>query len=63
VLDILTDSVRFEAEWRKAQEIERDALAPKRERLEVIHELIAHCEARGRRNGRSLEESKGAGAG
>ncbi len=59
VLDILTDPIRFEAEWRKAQEIERDALAPKRERLEVIHELIAHCEQEAGETAAALKKAKG----
>ncbi len=59
VLDILTDPIRFEAEWRKAQAIEQDALAPKRDRLETIRDLIKHCEQEANETAAALKRAKG----
>jgi site-specific DNA recombinase len=59
VMDILTDPVQFEAEWRKAQETEQQSLAPKRERLETIHELIKHCEQEASETAAALKKAKG----
>ncbi|CAG0936306.1 hypothetical protein TFLX_05174 [Thermoflexales bacterium] len=59
VLDILTDPVRFEAEWRKVQDTERDSLAPKRDRLEVINDLIKHCEQEANETATALKKAKG----
>ncbi len=44
VLDLWTDRERFEKALYEAQEVERQAVRPKRERLEMINNLIAECE-------------------
>lgn len=59
VLDLLTDPVRFEMDWRKAQALEQDGLAPKRERLETIEELIKHCEKEAAETAVALKKAKG----
>jgi hypothetical protein len=59
VRDILTNPLRFDAEWRKAQETEQDSPAPKREQLEVIHELITHCEQEADETAAALKKAKG----
>ena len=59
VIDILTDPVRFEAEWRRAQEVEQDSLSPKREQLETIHELITHCEQEAGETAAALKKARG----
>jgi site-specific DNA recombinase len=59
VEDILTDTVRFEAEWHKAQEAEQDSLSPKRERLETVNALITHCEQEAAETAAALKKAKG----
>ncbi len=59
VLDILTDPVRYEAERQKAQTREQDTLAPRRERLEIIHDLIKHCEQEAAETATALKNAKG----
>ena len=59
VLDILTDPIRFEAEWRKAQQAEQETFAPKHERLETIHDLIKHCEQEANEVAVALKKAKG----
>jgi hypothetical protein len=57
VVSILADSKRFEAEWRKAQRAKQGTLAPQQSRLEVVNDLITHCEQE------AAEALKRAGAG
>ena len=59
VLDILTDPIRFEAEWRKAQQTEQETFAPKHERLETNHDLIKHCEQEANEVAVALKKAKG----
>lgn len=59
VLDILTDPVSFEAGWRKAQQAEQEVLAPKQSRLEVVNELIAHCEQEATDTAEALKHARG----
>ncbi|MBI5567812.1 MAG: recombinase family protein [Chloroflexi bacterium] len=59
VLNILTDRVRFEAEWRKAQQAEQDNLAPKQARLEAVNELIAHCLQEAAEIAAALKQARG----
>jgi len=59
VVSILADPVRFETAWRKAQAAEQSSLAPKRERLESIHELIKHCEQEAAETAEALKKAKG----
>jgi site-specific DNA recombinase len=59
VLDLLSDPERFEAEWRKAAQAEHDNLAPKRERLDVIGDLIQHCEQEAEETAAALKKATG----
>jgi hypothetical protein len=58
VIDILTDPVRFESEWRKAQQAEIITYAPKRERLEVVETLINEASEEAGRIVREMSEYK-----
>ena len=58
VIDTMTDSVRFESEWRKAQQAETDTHVPKRERLGVVETLISEAGEEAARIVREMSEYK-----
>jgi transposase len=58
VIDILTDPVRFEEEWRKAQQSEAESQAQKRERLEIVETLINQSSEEAARIVREMSEYK-----
>ena len=59
VLSLLLDPERFESVWRKAQQAERDNLAPKGERLGVVRDLIQHCEQEAEETAAALKRQRG----
>ena len=61
VLDIITDPKRFEDGIRKAQDNERDALGPKRERREAVMAMIADCEVEAAKLAGALKQTPDGG--
>ncbi len=59
VLDVITDPARFEDELRKAQAAELDAVRPKRERLQIVRDMIAEAEAEAGKLARALSKVSG----
>jgi hypothetical protein len=59
VCDVLFDAARFETEWHNAQNAEQDESQPKRERLELVGDLIRQREKDAEEAATALKRAKG----
>ncbi len=59
VLDVITEPMRFEDALRKAQAAELDAVQPKRDRLQIVQDMIAEAEREASKLAQALVKASG----